>query len=771
MNLKSILNGVSVGLLLSIVKGAPLNIINCESIKNAISEYDTLYSCTENDNGEITSLNFFGNVKEVILPSLSSMKSLEELIISHEYYEEIDLSPIKELENLTTLDVSCYSLARKSRYGSITKDSLSGLKNLENLYLRGCAISEEEDFTGFTNLKDFYFSSIFEQDFVDKIANITSLEKVSLYVDLNSPVVDFTPLHLIGNLTSLDLNSHPYKTSFILNLTDFQYFDQLKQLTISHYPITQKNIDDFSDMNSLEELNLSSCYFDEDINYEPLVNITDHLTSLTHIAGLQGYELTEVPEAYFSLTNLKNLTIGGNDIVGIPEKILNLKNLVNLKFNEQVKDIPIYIKELQNLEYLSLSNVNEIPEFLTELKNIKYLELSGFITEIPEYITKFENLEYLDLSDNDLKTLPSFLNSMNLKYVDFRNNPNLTGKTLTIESLEYCNYDQTSVCKAKELKCFDNKEEYDDEEEIELCKIENQCDEIKSYFEENNITGFDSSCSLDEDNRVSYLYINEEFVNEEILNKLFSYGSIKELYIKLTSQSIFKYMLGKLPQLEKLKLATSERNLDLRPIGSFNNLQSLNIYAEKDQMITLKNKSIQYLLNLKSLVFNNVNLRQENINEIGRLPKLNSLTLNNCNYSKELNYDALRGLQNLSHLELNSNKGKAINKIPDSIYRLRNLTELILVNQNLQRIDSNISKLKNLETLNLKTNKLSTIPESLNELKKLRFVDFTENPRLKGKTLTNKSLETCNYDASSSICKAKEMSCFGTLSTIKKCRK
>jgi len=44
-----------------------------------------------------------------------------------------------------------------------------------------------------------------------------------------------------------------------------------------------------------------------------------------------------------------------------------------------------------------------------------------------------------------------------------------------------------------------------------------------------------------------------------------------------------------------------------------------------------------------------------------------------------------------------------------------------------------------------------------------------ENPKLKGKTLTNSNLKTCFYDTSSNICKAKDMTCFKSEGNTENC--
>jgi Leucine-rich repeat (LRR) protein len=78
-------------------------------------------------------------------------------------------------------------------------------------------------------------------------------------------------------------------------------------------------------------------------------------------------------------------------------------------------------------------------------------------------------------------------------------------------------------------------------------------------------------------------------------------------------------------------------------------------------------------------------------------------------------------------IELNLS-GNQLERLPEGIVELKNLTTLNLSVNQLERLPAEIGELKNLTTLFLSANQLKTLPAEIVELKNLTTLDLSENP-------------------------------------------
>jgi len=579
--------------------------------------------------------------------------------------------------------------------------------------------------------------------FPEELTNLENLEYLDLYVS-----------------NGRDITSIP---DSIVNLKKLEY------LSISNGDITElpENIGDLK--------NLKTLIIDNSIitSLPASINDLENLKTL----DISDNSLSEFPDLT-KLTNLEELLINCNDINEIPESITKLQSLKvfdisSCSSSKKIEDpskfiseIPEYIKELKNLEDLSLAyqNIKEIPKHIIELENLKSLDLTNnFIVEVPEYLINLKNLQKLNLSYNDIKVMPEFLNDLDLIDVDFSYNANLTGKTLSKETISRCNYKDTKVCISNEkLSCINTNFEH-----LEPCEIITpECDEIEAYFQEKNINMEDItfSCKDNEDKKVKYFLLNEMDIIDEVLDKVLAYNTTEELKIKVDGSKNILEKIGKnFLNLKKLTISNEKsQSLNLTVLKNLKNLTYLEIKTNSDLLFTLKKGSLKYLTSLKEIHITNVSFTQTIIDEFGKLVNLEKLNFNSCNYPSDLNFDSFKELQKLKSISIKSYyEGKnPLQSIPSSFYYLPKLKELTITEQKIKKISSKISKLKKLEDLDLRGNNLTTLPDALNKLEDLKYVDFGKNPSLTGKTLTNENLRTCDYDITSSICKAVEMGCF-----------
>lgn len=123
------------------------------------------------------------------------------------------------------------------------------------------------------------------------------------------------------------------------------------------------------------------------------------------VLDLCDYELTQMPDLLFELTNLECLHLSDNLLEEIPEKISELKHLKQLD--------------------LSFNKIVEFPKQILQLENLRFLNLAGnYLMELPKEIIRLKHLEVLRLSGNKLKELPGEIsNLVKLLYLDLEGNP------------------------------------------------------------------------------------------------------------------------------------------------------------------------------------------------------------------------------------------------------------------------------------------------------------------------------------------------------------
>lgn len=127
-----------------------------------------------------------------------------------------------------------------------------------------------------------------------------------------------------------------------------------------------------------------------------------------------------------TLWHEKSIVIKNCDAAEIPDAIGNLHNLLLLGFDIQLKEVPKFVWELINLNFLFLQDkqLNEIPEFLGKLSNLFCLYLcNNELSQVPESIGNLSKLELLDLSNNKLTAIPESIGNLSkLERLNLSNN-------------------------------------------------------------------------------------------------------------------------------------------------------------------------------------------------------------------------------------------------------------------------------------------------------------------------------------------------------------
>ncbi|XP_062412270.1 volume-regulated anion channel subunit LRRC8B-like [Sardina pilchardus] len=123
-------------------------------------------------------------------------------------------------------------------------------------------------------------------------------------------------------------------------------------------------------------------------------------------------DLQRIPSSIFSLTNLQEIDLEGNDLKTIEEVLSfqHLPKLFTLKMkHNNITYIPVHIGVLESLEQLHLSHnhIKTIPSQLFLCTRLYYLDLShNFLTVIPCEIQDLKRLQYLNVSNNNIDVVP-----------------------------------------------------------------------------------------------------------------------------------------------------------------------------------------------------------------------------------------------------------------------------------------------------------------------------------------------------------------------------
>ncbi|NEQ30823.1 MAG: hypothetical protein F6K04_07455 [Leptolyngbya sp. SIO4C5] len=158
---------------------------------------------------------------------------------------------------------------------------------------------------------------------------------------------------------------------------------------------------------------------------------------------LSFMELTELPKAIASLTQLQTLGLSGNQLTELPEAIASLTQLQALDLSEnQLTELPEAIASLTQLQTLDLSGnqLRELPEAIASLTQLQVLDLSGNqLTELPEAIASLTQLQTLNLHFNQLTELPKAimqLTQLKILLLGFNRLTKLPAETGCLSSLQ-----------------------------------------------------------------------------------------------------------------------------------------------------------------------------------------------------------------------------------------------------------------------------------------------------------------------------------------------
>jgi len=171
--------------------------------------------------------------------------------------------------------------------------------------------------------------------------------------------------------------------------------------------------------------------------------IDDAIQSGATALYLNYLDISSLPEKLFELTQLKELSLSGNQLQALPEGIGKLKHLELLDLaGNALTQLPTEIEKLHQLRHLDLAynHLTNLPQEICQLKLLNYLDCSANqLTRLPQSLFVCSELQTLRLGDNDLQYLPEEIGRLyRLNTLDLSNN-NLEDLPINICNLKQIN--------------------------------------------------------------------------------------------------------------------------------------------------------------------------------------------------------------------------------------------------------------------------------------------------------------------------------------------
>ncbi|XP_056162244.1 disease resistance protein L6-like isoform X2 [Syzygium oleosum] len=449
--------------------------------------------------------------------------------------------------------------------------------------------------------------------------------------------------------------------------------DNLKVINLTRCKCLMRT-PDFSKCMNLKILVIKECELLKEIN-----------SSIGQLGRLKCLEIIEEPRLWMqaaSVSSFNNFTAPVPHPL-LPDSIGGLKSLSMLKVEYQgsVKALPHSIGELLGLKHLSLRGcafVRKLPNSVGQLRSLLCLDLSGTdISELPYSIGRLESLLKMDLSRTNIAELPNSIGNLKqLKFMclDWTKIRELPKSIWTLENLEEltargCQNLEgeipSEIAGLSQLTILNLSQSKVSGVPMTLNQLSNLRELVLT-----NCNGLQSLPDLP--TSLTKLELSSSSVQSvPDLPRRLSLSS----FFPLLSRAYYLYCrqhpklewLGRLHELQTLRLVLSDFNFPPTDLSSLSQLRSLEITCPDPRSLTRLPSSLKYLSledvrtpiewplfsnlgNLSELKLFGCQLREiEFDNELGQLENLRRLQVRKCGSLVRLsNLSSLKELRVLS---------------------------------------------------------------------------------------------------------------------------
>lgn len=618
------------------------------------------------------------------------------------------------------------------------------LKNLKFASFENCGITSLPIEVG--QLKQLLHLDLRNNQLASLPASIKDLSRL-VYLDIgsdfpfegNRQLTTIPPaLFQLKNLKHLDLTYNPIQElpteiGALSGLTELQLqntkleslpasIGQLKQLII--LGLGNNNLQtlptEFGQLKSLKGLNLSGN------NLTHLPASIGKLTNLKFVTLLQN-ELTELPDELAQLNQLEILTLSSNQLQRLPDEFGELSNLRDLDLsNNQLIELPTSFAQLGQLKKLGLGHnpIDHLPKNIGQLERLETLYLrNSKLTALPGSIGALSQLKTLNLVGNPLKKLPNSigqlgqLTELRLSETHLRDLPDEFG---LLENLERLEVDFSQIQELPSTIGNLKKLEHFNLNRTPLKSIPAGLGQLTMM----------QQLKLRQTDSLDLATLFHAFADHPKAIHMTSDGYKVNLdpdLIMIAVNPLYSISpeISRLKNLRKLDLSFCQVKEVPAEIGALQNLTTLNLSS--NQIAELPTE-IGNLQNLDTLDLSRNRLSAVPAS-IGQLQQLELLDLSDNKLTTLP--PKLGNLGNLKSLNLSSdflNDNNRFQTLPIAVLQLKNLTELDLMNVQMEELLPEINQLEYLEKLNLGSNRLTKIPSEISALSNLQFLNLEKNP-------------------------------------------
>ena len=490
---------------------------------------------------------------------------------------------------------------------------------------------------------------------------------------------------------------------------------------------------------------------------------TESVRIVKHAKNLSEFPQEEIKKDY---RNITMMDLSMNRIQEIPSLVNTMSKLATLRVNDNmVKTLPSQIN-IPSLKVLDLNN-NDLKRFCKSIKLTSLTEINlsiNQITKIDDDFGTMANLKYMDLSINRITAVPkTFSKLTNLTYVDISNN------LLSAFPQSLLQLKSIIILKLKENKIDSLPNGISKMTSLQVLDISfNMIEKISP-----------SLCKL---SKLSVLDVSANPINE-INDQIQMLTSIKEFNISYSPLKTLPKSFMSLVGLRKLTLQHTSLKVPPAGLQQFSRVTELNLSnGELEKVTELPcggsvdlscNQITEFDLPEQQYTIHKLNLCDNNLKDFPNIRCLQQIK-NLCIAKNMLNNIPMELFcgSALTNLDLSSNSfnqfplalttctnlqilnmsNNYLDSLPDISYKCFAKLEALWLGINIvDRLPDTISELTNLTTLHLEHNKLSQLPESLFSMTKIvgLYLNCNQIPELPNKfsLLTNlKILElSCNH--------------------------
>ncbi|KAL6635493.1 RNI-like protein [Neocallimastix sp. 'constans'] len=654
----------------------------------------------------LRSLVLYGNtsIDDEDIEIISGFNELESLKIDVRSIYAEDFSPLKNLKNLSELEIEdgCDKVPEELK--SLCSSNSVSTESISEAYAEYEESSLEEFENVITIEKIKLMRISLSQRGIDILSSLSGLEEIEFTECDFEDDLDYSPLRNLKNLKKLTTN----RVGSTLNA--FKNVKSLRSLVLyGNTSINDEDVEIISGFNELESLKIDvrSIYAED---FSPLKNlknlseleiedgcdkVPEELKSLCSSNSVPTETISEAYveyeesslEEFENVTSLEKIKLMRISLSQKGIDILSsLSGLEEIEFTECEFDDDLDYSSLKNLKNLKKLTTNRVGSTLNAFKNVESLRSlvlygnTSIDDEDIEIISGFSELESLiiDVRSIDAEDLSSLKNLKNLSELEIED-----GCDKVPEELK-------SLCSSNSVSTESISEAYAEYEESSLEEFENviTIEKIKLMRISLSQRGIDILSSLSGLEEIEFTEC--DFEDDLDYSSLRNLKNLKKLTTNRVGSTLNAFKNVKSLRSLVLYGNTSIDDEDIEIISGFNELESLKIdvhFIDAEDFSPLKNlknlseidiedgcdkvpeelkslcssnsvptetiKEFENVTSLEKIKLMRISLSQKGIDILSSLSGLEEIEFTECDFEDDLDYSSLRNLKNLKKLTTN----------------------------------------------------------------------------------------------------------------------